>query len=275
MWYSYRDLEIWFKKQLSGNLLGTFMSDFRWQWVEFESLRTYEPGDSIKTIDWKATAKMWEVFVRNYREEKDLQVLFIIENSKSLNFWSETKTKRELLMEIFFLLANSCISSAHSVGVMIGGEFLDFKKSNQNIIQTLGILDNQVEDVHIKSPRISQCNMKDTLVFVLTDSLDPDFSLLKFLQVNNEVVYMNISDFFEKNLSDDDFTFEGNNLFSYVPFLGIGKTSLKTYRSSVQEWDIALERALWKKCISSIFFDTRDDIFAKMYKFFELYKKIR
>jgi len=49
--------------------------------------------------------------VKNYEEEKDLKILFIIDNSKSLKFGSEKVTKKQTLEQIFFLLAQSAVST--------------------------------------------------------------------------------------------------------------------------------------------------------------------
>jgi uncharacterized protein (DUF58 family) len=62
----------------------------RGQGTEFESLRDYQEGDSIRAIDWRATSRTWRVdgalkfIVRDYREERDQQVLFIIDSGYRL-----------------------------------------------------------------------------------------------------------------------------------------------------------------------------------------------
>jgi len=49
--------------------------------------------------------------VKNYEEERDVKVLFIIENSKSLDFGSEYINKRQLLENIYFILSKSALLS--------------------------------------------------------------------------------------------------------------------------------------------------------------------
>jgi uncharacterized protein (DUF58 family) len=62
----------------------------RGQGMEFESLRAYEEGDSIRQIDWRATSRnrfldgRLKLIVRNYQEEQDQQVLFIIDSGYRL-----------------------------------------------------------------------------------------------------------------------------------------------------------------------------------------------
>jgi len=62
----------------------------RGQGLEFESLRDYQEGDSIRSIDWRATSRnrrldgKLKLIVRNYQEEQDQQILFIIDSGYRL-----------------------------------------------------------------------------------------------------------------------------------------------------------------------------------------------
>jgi len=58
--------------------------------LEFESLRDYQEGDSIRSIDWRATSRNYrldgkpKLIVRHYQEEQDQQILFIIDSGYRL-----------------------------------------------------------------------------------------------------------------------------------------------------------------------------------------------
>jgi uncharacterized protein (DUF58 family) len=62
----------------------------RGQGMEFESLRDYQEGDSIRSIDWRATSRNRRIdgrpklIVRDYQEEQDQQILFIIDSGYRL-----------------------------------------------------------------------------------------------------------------------------------------------------------------------------------------------
>jgi uncharacterized protein (DUF58 family) len=62
----------------------------RGQGLEFESLRDYQEGDSIRLIDWRATSRNYrmdgklKLIVRKYQEEQDQQILFIIDSGYRL-----------------------------------------------------------------------------------------------------------------------------------------------------------------------------------------------
>ncbi|MCL2382291.1 MAG: DUF58 domain-containing protein [Treponema sp.] len=57
----------------------------RGQGMEFRSLREYQEGDSIRAIDWRATSRRRKVVVREYQEEQDQQVLFLLDSGYRLH----------------------------------------------------------------------------------------------------------------------------------------------------------------------------------------------
>jgi uncharacterized protein (DUF58 family) len=57
----------------------------RGQGLEFRSLRDYQQGDSIRAVDWRATSRRRKVIVREYQEEQDQQVLFLLDSGYRLH----------------------------------------------------------------------------------------------------------------------------------------------------------------------------------------------
>ena len=57
----------------------------RGQGLEFRSLRDYQEGDSIREVDWRATSRKRKVIVREYQEEQDQQVLFLLDSGYRLH----------------------------------------------------------------------------------------------------------------------------------------------------------------------------------------------
>jgi len=54
----------------------------RGQGTEFDSLRDYVPGDDVRSIDWRATARRQGVVVRTWRPERDRQVAIVIDSGR-------------------------------------------------------------------------------------------------------------------------------------------------------------------------------------------------
>ncbi|MCL2069574.1 MAG: DUF58 domain-containing protein [Treponema sp.] len=57
----------------------------RGQGLEFNSLRDYQEGDSIRAVDWRATSRRRKVIIREYQEEQDQQILFLLDSGYRLN----------------------------------------------------------------------------------------------------------------------------------------------------------------------------------------------
>ncbi|RKS72559.1 uncharacterized protein (DUF58 family) [Motilibacter peucedani] len=55
----------------------------RGQGTEFDSLRAYVPGDDVRSVDWRATARRPEVVVRTWRPERDRRVLLVLDTGRS------------------------------------------------------------------------------------------------------------------------------------------------------------------------------------------------
>jgi uncharacterized protein (DUF58 family) len=66
-------------RQLDGQLLART----RGQGTEFDSLREYVPGDDVRSIDWRATARRSDVMVRTWRPERDRRLLLVLDTGRT------------------------------------------------------------------------------------------------------------------------------------------------------------------------------------------------
>lgn len=82
----------------TSNILdGSYASVFKGRSLNFEDLREYVPGDDIKDIDWKATARSRTTLVREYVAEKKHNIMFIMDTNKRMLGYSEKMMeKREV-----------------------------------------------------------------------------------------------------------------------------------------------------------------------------------
>jgi len=66
----------------------------RGQGMEFRSLREYQEGDSLRNVDWRATGRRRKVIVREYQEEQDQQVLFLLDSGYRLHRLDDADPRR-------------------------------------------------------------------------------------------------------------------------------------------------------------------------------------
>lgn len=87
-----------------GMQIGSFRSHFRSRGIEFDSLREYEAGDDIRSIDWNLMARSGKTFVKLYREERDLRLFLIADVSASMDAGCTIRSPQEKLLEAAALI---------------------------------------------------------------------------------------------------------------------------------------------------------------------------
>ncbi|MCP4669815.1 MAG: DUF58 domain-containing protein, partial [Desulfobacula sp.] len=73
-------------KTVNNIMAGQYKSVFRGSGIEFEEVREYTPGDDIKALDWKVSARLGKPFIKLYQEERESIVMLLIDMSASLKF---------------------------------------------------------------------------------------------------------------------------------------------------------------------------------------------
>jgi len=114
-----RQIEIRSNRLVSEVFAGSYHSAFKGQGIDFEEVREYQPGDEVRSIDWNVTAKTGIPFVKQYREERELTILLIVDISPSTSYGSVHHSKREKLAELAALLAFSANRNGDKVGLLL------------------------------------------------------------------------------------------------------------------------------------------------------------
>ena len=216
--------------------------------MEFDEHKNYVFWDNIRDIDWKASSKSEELFIKKYEVERDLSVLFVLDNSETMTFWSQEKTKKETLKEVFYSLAISAYTNNDNIWGFIFDEnntkFIPHKKSKNNIYKILEKLLGQPDRVAPtkKNVGVNICihpfkeiinrKIKNNLIFILTDKAEKfDKKLLKNINNQNEIIIINIFDSFE------------NELIPHLGKMGLGIV----WNISLNLWKSFLNIELWNK----------------------------
>jgi len=113
-----RRIAIGTRRLSSDAFSGGVQSRFRGRGMDFDEVREYEPGDDVRSIDWSATVCAGHTFVKNYREERQLTVIFVVDLSASGALGTGTVTKREQAVEMAGVLALASVHSDHRIGLL-------------------------------------------------------------------------------------------------------------------------------------------------------------
>lgn len=100
-------------------MAGQYKSVFRGAGIEFEEVRDYAPGDDVKSIDWKVSARLGRPFVKRYREERELIVMLLVDMSASGRFGTRQNSKQEVAAETAAILAFNAIRNNDKVGAIL------------------------------------------------------------------------------------------------------------------------------------------------------------
>jgi uncharacterized protein (DUF58 family) len=116
-----RRLEIRARQAMETGLAGRYQSAFKGRGLEFEEVREYRPGDDVRTLDWNVTARTGQLHVKQYREERDLTVLLLVDLSASTRSGSGVMTVHDLIAESASLFALAA-SKRDRVGAVLFDE---------------------------------------------------------------------------------------------------------------------------------------------------------
>ena len=95
---------------------GQYRSAFRGQGVEFDEVREYTEGDDVRTIDWNVTARSNKPYVKQFSEERELSMLFMLDVSASSLFGSQT-SRLETATEVAASLMFSALKNNDKIGL--------------------------------------------------------------------------------------------------------------------------------------------------------------
>lgn len=114
-----RAIELRARRVVDGLFLGEYHAVFRGRGIEFDELRPYVPGDDMRAIDWKSTARTGQPLVRRYREDRQLTVLFAIDVSASLRAGATERSRAELAAELCAVFALAAIRTNDRAGLLL------------------------------------------------------------------------------------------------------------------------------------------------------------
>lgn len=281
-----RRIEITTRKLVSDTMSGQFRSHFKGHGVQFSEHRQYVPGDDVRHIDWKASARSKESLVKKYEEERELTVLLVVDVSASESFGSFGKLKSEVLAEVGGMLSCAATLTGDRVGALLFTsdveKIIPPKKGRshvQRIIHTLLSYKpkNKGTQLALALDAAGRVLKHSGIVFVLSDFRDKGYERsLQRLARRHDVVAVRILDPKESEMS-------GGSLLRFVdPETGASgyvDTSSYRFKKWLKEASSKFESetdALFKKnAIETIRLTTEEDYGEAIVRFFKKRKRSR
>lgn len=219
-------------------LSGRYASRLRGRGLNFEELRRYLPGDDIRTMDWKVTARTRAPHVRVYTEEKDRAVLFLVDQRINMFFGTRDKLKSVTAAELLALGAWRAVDVGDRVGAVVFNDEKIFdtppQRSQNNIMSILGDVVRMnhtlCADTDAQAnPGMLNCALEkalrlahhDVLVVVISDFYGADKEterLTTRLAAHNDVLAMLVHDPVRLEPAEHAITVSDGNLQMEVDF---------------------------------------------------------
>lgn len=145
-------LELGTRKRALSNLAGPNKTNFRGRGIDFEEVRAYQPGDDIRTIDWRVTARTGNAHTKLFREERERPVLVVVDQRNSMFFGSRHCFKSVLAAHLASLLAWAALQGGDRVGGLVfndaGHQEIRPRRSRATVLALL----SQVEQYNAALP---------------------------------------------------------------------------------------------------------------------------
>lgn len=119
---------------------GRQISAFRGRGMELEEVRAYQPGDDVRRMDWRATARTGRPVVKVFREERSRGLFLLIDRSPAMRFGTRGELKAARAARVAAILAFSALAGRESVAGIVAGDREEFFPPVRTLEGTLALL---------------------------------------------------------------------------------------------------------------------------------------
>lgn len=179
-------LHLQLNRRVDSPFAGQYRSAFRGRGMEFEEVRPYVPGDDVRHIDWNVTARAGEPFIKQFREERELTLVLVLDVSGSLRVGSggkDGKTDKRLQQaRLAGALAWAAVRNGDRVGMLTFTEqveeFLPPRKSRGHAWAVLQAAfapppARRGTDLGLALERLARSLRRRSVICLLSDFLAP------------------------------------------------------------------------------------------------------
>lgn len=263
---------------VTDNLSGEYHSAFRGQGIEFDELREYVPGDDVRSIDWKVTARMNAPFVKVFREEREQTLMLMVDVSASQEYTSHFRLKREIAAELAAILAFLAIRNNDKIGLIIFSDHVEHyippKKGRGHVWNIIRIVlsfeaKGTGTDLNCALDFMASVVKKKSMCFIISDFISDDFkhSLARVAR-KHETVAVRIQDPAEHEAVDVGLIEIEDSETRDRVFVDLSaKKTKKLYKEIDSEFAAQVERQFGKLGVDYFSIGTNDNTIDPLTKF--------
>jgi uncharacterized protein (DUF58 family) len=199
-----RTMHIRSRRVVNTVMAGHYRSVFRGMGIEFEEVREYSPGDDVKHIDWKVSARMGRPFIKLYREERERVIMLLVDLSASGWFGTGRMLKRESAAEVASILAFNAIRNNDKVGAILFTDrverYIPPQKGPAHVWRVIKAFFDftprqRNTDIESALAFLGRVTRKRTVSFLISDYLDTGYERpLRLAAKRHEMIAVLLSD---------------------------------------------------------------------------------
>ena len=276
-----RKYEIQIRKMIHNKMHGDFHSIFKGSGLEFDDVRAYQYGDDVRAIDWNVSAKGHGTYIKTFKEEKEQNIMFILDVSASQEIGKSKNQKIDIAKEICGVLSLSATKESGNVGVICFSDQKEiYIKPDKGAMHAYNIIlrifklkpKSLTTDLNKCLKYVLGLLKKKSMVVLISDFIDAGYEKnLTALARKHDLVLIHLSDSREVNF----------------PKLGIipifDKETKKTYwvnsssskfreriNNNFQNNKVALQEICRKHRANYLWIDTKEDYVEKLVLLFRV-----
>ena len=242
-----KTLELDYQSRSRLGMSGSHISKHKGRGVDFEEFRAYQPGDDIRQIDWRVTARTGRPFTKVFREERERPVIIGCDQSHNMFFGSQVAFKSVVAAEAAAIICWTTVDNGDRVGGVVFSdgeqELIKPRRSKRSALRFLDILARYNQDLvqhHTDAPvagtnyllqaleQMYRITRPGSNVYMISDFQTFDDRCRQYLHqlaIHNSVTCIFIYDALEENLPIP-------GVYSITD--GHHRSTINTYKKSVR-----------------------------------------
>jgi uncharacterized protein (DUF58 family) len=204
------DLAYSSSRSIKSSVPGNYHSPFRGQGLEFDSVREYVPGDDIRNIDWRVTARMGAPHLKLFKEDRERHMLICVDVNASMRFGTRNTFKSVQAARLAALLGWRGIAQQDRVSACLFGDvpkgiqYFPPKRTQKSFCNVLKMLVDPPREHHETSlddviQHVSQSAHSGSLIYIISDFMDlgksfQEATALSRLNKKCDIIFISMND---------------------------------------------------------------------------------
>lgn len=204
------EIEIRTKRIMRNTLMGDSRSAQKGSGFEFNQIREYQMGDDVRFIDWRASARVNKLLVKEYIEERNRTIMILLDISGSTDFTSNLLPNADIMKQVAAVLAFVAGYSKDRVGLILYSDAIEcFVPPAMGHTHVHIVLEHifshkassRLTNAVVALNRLKQMRSRYATIFLISDCIDEQLNeSLRLASRMNEIVVVRCLDHLERNL---------------------------------------------------------------------------